>query len=156
MSQPPLGSNGDKASGLERLDAGTSQAVGGKPFLKPADGQQLELPTQSSFTRTSDTISDYSIYSADNVNERQTRRLLAVTGEPRLAARSSTPTTWKGKAVASWARNKGLVLVILSQLFGTMMNVTTRLLEMDGNHGPGMHPFQVGSPIRPLYRTFFG
>lgn len=32
---------------------------------------------------------------------------------------------------------------MISQLFGTFMNVTTRLLEMEGNDGKGYHPFQI-------------
>ncbi|TVY59286.1 putative transport protein, partial [Lachnellula suecica] len=39
-----------------------------------------------------------------------------------------------------WARNQGLFLVAASQLFGALMNVTTRLLELEGE---GMHPLQV-------------
>lgn len=42
-----------------------------------------------------------------------------------------------------WSRNKGLALVFMSQFFGTLMNVTTRILEKEGNEGKGMHPFQV-------------
>lgn len=34
-------------------------------------------------------------------------------------------------------------MVILAQLFGVMMNVTTRLLETEGGHEAGMHPFQI-------------
>jgi len=46
-----------------------------------------------------------------------------------------------GKALASfWTRNRGVLLVALSQLFGALMNLTARLLELEGN---GMHPFQV-------------
>ena len=47
------------------------------------------------------------------------------------------------RAGSAWRNNKALVYVVLSQLFGTLMNVTTRLLEVDGNHGQGMHPLQV-------------
>lgn len=40
---------------------------------------------------------------------------------------SATPTVGlKGKASAFWARNKGLGYVLLAQVFGTLMNVTTR------------------------------
>lgn len=39
--------------------------------------------------------------------------------------------------------NRGLAYVLLAQVFGCLMNVTTRLLEIEGNHGEGMHPFQV-------------
>lgn len=42
---------------------------------------------------------------------------------------SSPPTPpmgLKGKALAFWSRNKGLGYVLLAQVFGTLMNVTTR------------------------------
>lgn len=42
-----------------------------------------------------------------------------------------------------YQRNKGLVYVLVAQIFGVLMNVTTRLLEIEGNRGAGMHPFQV-------------
>ena len=53
------------------------------------------------------------------------------------------PPSWKFKVSASWTRNKGLAMVVLSQLFGTVMNVITRLLERDSEGAPGMNPFQV-------------
>ncbi|KAF2117672.1 hypothetical protein BDV96DRAFT_597567 [Lophiotrema nucula] len=53
------------------------------------------------------------------------------------------PRTWKGKVRLSWTRNKGLVLVLIAQVFGTLMNVTTRMLEVEGNNGKGLHPFQI-------------
>jgi hypothetical protein len=55
--------------------------------------------------------------------------------------------TLKGKLTAFWKSNKGLALVLCSQIFGTLMNVTTRLLEIEGNEGRGYHPFQVAIPI---------
>lgn len=42
-----------------------------------------------------------------------------------------------------YQQNKGVIFVLTAQLFGVLMNVTTRLLEIEGNHGEGMHPFQV-------------
>jgi len=33
--------------------------------------------------------------------------------------------------------------MLLAQVFGTLMNVTTRLLEIEGNKGKGLHPFQI-------------
>jgi hypothetical protein len=50
------------------------------------------------------------------------------------------PRTWKTVLKGFWHRNEGLLLVSFSQLFGSLMNVTTRLLELEGE---GMHPFQV-------------
>lgn len=39
-----------------------------------------------------------------------------------------------------WAKNKGPVLVAVSQGFGALMNLSARLLETEGD---GMHPVQV-------------
>ncbi|KUJ12049.1 uncharacterized protein LY89DRAFT_688522 [Mollisia scopiformis] len=50
------------------------------------------------------------------------------------------PRTWKSALHQIWQQNQGLFLVTFSQLFGALMNVTTRLLELEGE---GMHPFQV-------------
>ena len=33
--------------------------------------------------------------------------------------------------------------MLAAQVFGTLMNVTTRLLEIEGNKGKGLHPFQI-------------
>jgi drug/metabolite transporter (DMT)-like permease len=33
--------------------------------------------------------------------------------------------------------------MLLAQFFGTLMNVTTRLLEVEGNQGKGLHPFNI-------------
>ncbi|KAF2722441.1 hypothetical protein K431DRAFT_283869 [Polychaeton citri CBS 116435] len=50
---------------------------------------------------------------------------------------------WKGRIQASWNHNRGLAYMLLAQLFGTSMNVTVRFLEVEGNHGKGMHPYQI-------------
>lgn len=33
--------------------------------------------------------------------------------------------------------------MLIAQVFGVLMNVTTRLLEVEGNKGKGLHPFQI-------------
>lgn len=40
----------------------------------------------------------------------------------------------------TYYRNQGVLLVAVSQLFGALMNMSARLLELEGE---GMHPFQV-------------
>ena len=50
---------------------------------------------------------------------------------------------WRNKLAAYWIRNKGLAYMLLAQVFGVLMNVTTRLLEVEGNKGEGLHPFQI-------------
>jgi drug/metabolite transporter (DMT)-like permease len=39
-----------------------------------------------------------------------------------------------------WQRNKPAILVAVAQMFAALMNMTARLLELEGD---GMHPFQV-------------
>lgn len=43
----------------------------------------------------------------------------------------------------AWLQGKGMIMVIVSQFFGSSMNVMTQVLERDGAHGKAMHPFQV-------------
>lgn len=54
-----------------------------------------------------------------------------------------SPMTWRTKAEELWVANYGAFLVLLSQMFGCMMNIATRLLETPGSHGEPMHPFQI-------------
>ena len=118
-----------------------------KSLVKTSSNQlYLDVPLQSAFARSSETISDVSVNSFDSGVGRRTSSLPSLSPRHRLPSRSSARlVTWRGRLQVVWSRNKGLALVTLAQLFGVMMNVTTRLLEMDGPHGEGMHPFQVSS-----------
>lgn len=51
-------------------------------------------------------------------------------------------------------RNFGLAMVLVAQMFGTLMNITTRILEVEGNRGEGLHPFQVWSLILEVGYTW--
>jgi hypothetical protein len=55
-----------------------------------------------------------------------------------------SPKTWKASVKRAcsrfWSRNRGVVLVAAAQLFGAVMNLAARLLELEGE---GMHPFQI-------------
>lgn len=57
----------------------------------------------------------------------------------------------RGRIKGVWVRNLGLLYMLVAMLFGTLMNVTTRMLEVEGNKGKGLHPFQVSSDY-----LFFG
>ena len=166
MSQSSFFKSGIEGNGEEEEDEEEEQnishtSVGEDSSLKEGHGiaaakasnqpPYLHVPLQSAFARSSDTLSNLSTYSADNENERRTGRLLTVSSSRRLPSSSPAPSprTWKETTRLFWTRNKGLTLVVLSQLFGVMMNVTIRLLEMSGSAGPGMHPFQV-RPAVPL------
>ncbi|KAL1612435.1 hypothetical protein SLS60_000662 [Paraconiothyrium brasiliense] len=54
----------------------------------------------------------------------------------RCTSRSPAPPakTLREKLKVFWVENLGLILVLVSQLFGTLMNVTTRMLEVEGNN----------------------
>ena len=112
---------------------------------KPAKKQSyLDVPLQSTFARTSDDLESLlSTHSADNENERLTGTLVEPSWPRPCSWHPRFPRTWKDKVGSFYASNRGLALVMASQLFGALMNVTTRLLETGGNHGHGMHPFQV-------------
>ncbi|KAH7084801.1 hypothetical protein BKA63DRAFT_401843 [Paraphoma chrysanthemicola] len=64
-------------------------------------------------------------------------------GRRRASHSPVPPSTALARLQSFWVANKGLALVLISQLFGTLMNVTTRMLEMEGNDGKGYHPFQI-------------
>lgn len=105
----------------------------------------LNVAPQTSFRPSIDTLSEISASSADNTDQRRTGRLLLTTNGPRLPSLSPPPRkVRKGPWAMFWMRNKGMVMVLLSQLFGALMSVTTRLLETSGS---GMHPFQVCVPV---------
>ena len=62
---------------------------------------------------------------------------------PVVQPSTAQPDTWRGRLHAFWIRNLGLLFMLIAQVFGTAMNVTTRILEIEGNDGKGFHPFQV-------------
>ncbi|KAK8215220.1 hypothetical protein M8818_002232 [Zalaria obscura] len=106
------------------------------------DGQQyLEAPRFGPIRPLSpDTLSNLSADEYEPGRPNLGRRV----GSYRQPSRSpAPPRTWRGKLQASWIRNKGLFYMLLAQVFGTLMNVTTRLLEVEGNKGKGLHPFQI-------------
>jgi hypothetical protein len=74
-----------------------------------------------------DTLSELSL--DDNGLFRSRRNSIALQPLGRIASRSPGPgsrRTWTGKLDAFWIKNKGLGLVLLAQIFGVLMNVTTR------------------------------
>ena len=99
----------------------------------------LEVPLQDSFRPSLETLSGNSNYSVEIEDEGSVRSLRP--DLERTPSRSPVPPqSWSGKWGVFWKRNKGLALVLLSQLFGGLMNVAARLLE--GGSG-ALSPFQV-------------
>lgn len=83
-----------------------------------------------------------SLLSADEYEQLSLSRRSSRTTQ-QLESRPVSLRGWRGRLTASWIRNKALALMLLAQMFGTSMNVLTRILEQEGNSGKGMHPFQV-------------
>lgn len=146
-SSMPVGEN-DKGLAPLRQGLEYSSPSHDKPKTKGTNGRTLlDIPLESSLRPSLDSFSDFSTYSLDyhSDNERRAAQPL-VHRDSRLHSRSpGSRKTWKRSKDEWWARNKGLVLVIFAQSFGALMSVTTRLLETDGTHGAGMHPFQVAA-----------
>jgi hypothetical protein len=121
-----------------------------KPGSEPPR-QYLDVPTKSSYRSrpsidsTYSDLSELSIYSDEL---RHSRPLVSNDTAARRPPTSPAPLRHgrRGHLSALWIRNKGVVLVLLSQAFGSLMNVATRILETDGSHGKAMHPFQVRKP----------
>ncbi|KAF1946169.1 hypothetical protein EJ02DRAFT_500296 [Clathrospora elynae] len=115
------------------------------PFLKPSNKPEDALRVHRGAIREpSPDPSLISIDDSNNIRLGHDPDYVPSQLESRHASRSPAPAkSFKGRLQVSWKVNKGLVLVLISQLFGTLMNVTTRMLEMEGNNGKGYHPFQI-------------
>ncbi|KAJ5610760.1 hypothetical protein N7510_007479 [Penicillium lagena] len=71
------------------------------------------------------------IEQSDNDNTHDEDETKAAASRPRHA--------WQARSRNFWLRYKGMVLVLLAQMFGASMNVMTQVLEIHSS----MHPFQV-------------
>lgn len=107
-----------------------------KPGAK-SDQDSLNFTPSGGIRAPSPDPSLISIDDSNNVRLGRTPGHLPVPEGRRHASQSpaARPRTFKAKAKLFWDTNKGLALVMISQVFGTLMNVTTRLLEIEGNHG---------------------
>lgn len=91
-----------------------------------------------------DTLSNLSADEYDEIRpSRSPSRHALPPPEDDFRLHSSRARGWRGKLNRLWIRNQGLAYMLAAQVFGTLMNVTTRLLEVEGNKGKGLHPFQI-------------
>jgi len=111
---------------------------------KQPESHFLELPQFRAPHRplSPDTLSNLSVEEFDQLGPRNDEPSVWLDGGHQ-ALRSSWAAKWQARLHASWVRNAGLFYMLLAQVFGVMMNVTTRLLEIEGNKGKGLHPFQI-------------
>jgi hypothetical protein len=102
--------------------------------LLPGNKPEDSLNANCGAFRTSSP--DSSIGDSSTIRLGRSSQYLPVRDARRHASRSpAPPRTIRGKLQVFWVKNKGLALVLIAQLFGTLMNVTTRMLEMEGNDG---------------------
>lgn len=92
----------------------------------------------------------HSLFSNDSFDFPELRGSFSNTDDEASIPSLHTPhparSNWRARLNASWIRNKGLALVVIAQMFGTCMNIGTRLLEhlgRDEEGKGGMHPFQI-------------
>jgi len=136
-ASPPGRLNTPKLEGEHKYTS-DSHPTGGNGFLPiPLSGPIRPL--------SPDTLSNLSADEYDQIHSPRSPCPGEDATQPRTALRSlaSRPRGIPGRLQAFWIRNKGLAFMLIAQVFGTLMNVTTRLLEVEGNNGRGMHPFQI-------------
>ncbi|CAO2658426.1 Nn.00g061490.m01.CDS01 [Neocucurbitaria sp. VM-36] len=138
MSLPPL-------SKVIEDDDKYTQQLAAESALKPGDKPEDTLNIHRGVIRVPSP--DPSLISIDDSNNIRLGRNLDYVpthnGHRHASHSPAPPRGLKGRVQVFWIANKGLALVLISQLFGTLMNVTTRMLEMEGNDGRGYHPFQI-------------
>ncbi|USP76629.1 uncharacterized protein yc1106_03903 [Curvularia clavata] len=138
-SHPKLIADDDKPT--EQLQ---EHRLGAESSLKPGDKAEDTLRvTRGAIRVPSPDPSLLSIDDPTNIRLGRNPEFVPLYHGRQPSRSPAPPRTLKGRIRASWAANKGLALVLISQLFGTLMNVTTRMLEMEGNNGKGYHPFQI-------------
>ncbi|KAK6005565.1 hypothetical protein QM012_007207 [Aureobasidium pullulans] len=113
--------------------------------IKQTESRFLEPPQYRTPHRplSPDTLSNLSVEEFDQLGPRNDEPSVWLDGGHHLRLNQSWTAKWQAKLHASWVRNAGLFYMLLAQVFGVMMNVTTRLLEIEGNKGKGLHPFQI-------------
>ncbi|KAF1849582.1 uncharacterized protein K460DRAFT_215 [Cucurbitaria berberidis CBS 394.84] len=113
--------------------------------LKPGDKPEDALAANRGAIRMpSPDPSPISIDDSNNIRLGRYSEHVPAHGDRGHASHSTNPPRgFKGRIQLFWVANKGLALVLISQLFGVLMNVTTRMLEMEGNDGKGYHPFHI-------------
>lgn len=119
-------------------------------FAKPPQNRQfLQAPHQWGPPHrplSPDTLSNLSVDEFEQLRPRSRSPRHELNGNGTLH-KFSKSEGWREKLHAMWIRNLGLVYMLCAQVFGCLMNVTTRLLEVEGNKGKGLHPFQVRTRI---------
>jgi hypothetical protein len=122
----------DDAKNTQQL--GEHEELQPESSLKPGNKPEDSLDVVGGVVRTSSP--DSAIDNLDTTRLGRSPHYLPLRDARRHASCSpAPPRTFHGRLQIFWVKNKGLALVLIAQLFGTLMNVTTRMLEMEGNDG---------------------
>lgn len=110
--------------------------------LTVPQNHQLRRPSIESVFSGSD-ISELSFGSTDLDDTHREGLLRTLSNVSENIVGIPPPSKWRLRLQEFWIANYGAFLVLVSQFFGSMMNIATRTLETPGPHGAPMHPFQI-------------
>lgn len=147
MSSLPISRDEDDKAGHISVDV-REDAPTGVEITSKLDGQSTSVYEHTGFLSApisgpprSFSPDVLSLLSVDELEQiRPSRRSSRVS---QLDIALTKPQGLRARLHSSWVRNKGLFLMLLAQFFGVLMNVSTRILEIEGNSGKGFHPFQI-------------
>ena len=123
------------------LDAQVNENVK-SPSSPSNESLYIDFPLQNTSRFSSEIISGLSRHSTDGENGREITECLG------------RKERWTYKCNEVWMKNKGILLVLISQFFGSLMNVATKLLETSDENDIGMDPFQVSLQKRCTVNTW--
>lgn len=129
-SPPPTKTIEDVKTSVYALDAEDGAKEEELKALYPTDreSRNLHVPTDYAAGRLRASSPDgFSEMSMDDRYSLQVPR--RGSGSGNFPSPATPAVGSKAKVLAFWARNKGVGYVLLSQVFGTLMNVTTRYVE---------------------------
>lgn len=138
-SKPESNHGKDKGKSIATANSSAPFADDEASVEESGSRPRLAISLQSASTRSSDTFAAVPTHSVIDENE---RRMSFELGSADILISKGPTNNWNSKWQTIWGHNKGIVLVIVSQFFGALMNLATRLLETEGN-GHEMHTFEV-------------
>lgn len=109
--------------------------------MNAAENKEADVDKSSVAVKASldpDGLSRFSV-SPFSQNGRLTQ-VCGIRGKSPAPGRSAPKEGFKENCKSTWRRNRAPLLVVLSQLFAALMNLTARVLELEGE---GMQPMQV-------------
>lgn len=135
----------DQASPTEYHSVSGSRGRSQSTKKDAADQSQKHLRAPSSRPARPMSPDASSILSTDEYEQLAPQRSRSQPSQIHSSAERSEEQSesWRSRLRTLWTRNKGIAYMLMAQVFGVLMNVTTRLLEVEGNKGKGLHPFQI-------------